>query len=270
MLDYNYDVVNDVARIVLHDNYKMSDMINMEIIYEASAVTPFYRASEIVFNPILNHNHRGFLFMTERTEDVVEQIYLHVSPETLPNDGLSPVTITARIKDMYGNPIEQKEIQIYRDGELIFTGKSNQAGEVYVMDRPIALAGLISKYEAVCDGKSNVALLNYYQPNVSDRFFIEMQSSKAAILAGLDDETTIRMILRDETWQPVSGRELIVSYEDTKGITRSMILTTGNDGSATFTMSGRNETQGLIAVQSKFDMGGEHASSFIYVKVIGG
>jgi len=270
MLDYNYDVENDVARIVLHENYNLSDMIGAEIIYESASDTPFYRANEIIFNPILNHNHRGFLYLTEQTDEAVESIYLHVSPRTLPADGATPALISARIKDMHGNPIEQKEVSIYRDGTLIYAGKTNQAGEVYVLDRPIPPNGLVSKYEAVCEEKMDAKLMNYYKPDISDRFFIQMETSKAAIMAGQEDEVTIMLTLRDENWQPVSDRSLKVSYKDTKGITRSIVLTTGNDGSVAFSLSAINETKGIMTIQATFDMGGELASSVINVRVIGG
>jgi hypothetical protein len=270
LIDYNHDVAGDVARILLHTAYNPVDMQNMEIVYEAAKTTPFYRAEEIVMNPILNHNHRGFLYMTERTEETVEQIAIHVSPGTLPADGLSKANITAQVRDRHNNPIENKRVDVYRDGELIYSGFTNQAGEVYKQDIPVAPAGLISKYEAISEGKSSVALLNYYRPSVADRYHVVLKSSKPVLLAGRNDQAVITISLKDENWIGLAGKSIAVSYKDTKGITRSQAVTTNSLGDTQIALNGISEVQGLMAVQASYNMGGELASSFIYVKAIGG
>ncbi|QHW35869.1 hypothetical protein GZH47_33820, partial (plasmid) [Paenibacillus rhizovicinus] len=270
MLDYNYDVSGDVAMLTLHSNYVAESMKNMEILYEGAKNTPFYRAEEIVFNPLLNHNHRGFLYMTERTEDAVDRILITVSPKTLPADGLSKATITAQIKDLNNNPIENKRIEIYRDGEIIYTGMTNQAGEVYKLDQPIAPASRISKYEAICEGKSSTGLLNYYEPAVADRYHIVLNPSKTAIRSGQNEQTIITVSLKNENWIGLGDKSITISYKDTKGVTRSEVILTNSSGDAKIALNGINEIQGQIAVHANFDIGGETASNFIYIKVIGG
>uniref|UniRef100_UPI0035715106 PA14 domain-containing protein n=1 Tax=Alicyclobacillus shizuokensis TaxID=392014 RepID=UPI0035715106 len=271
MVDYNYDVENDVAKLTLHDAYDPALMRDMEIIYEGATDTPFYRASdEVSFNPILNHNHRGFLYITNKLDETAKSIELTVSPDKLPASGTGKCLVTVKVLDKYNNPIQRKDVQIFRDGELVFSGKTNRAGEVYLYEQPAPTPIGVSQYQAVCDGLYNVALLNFYQPNVAKRYFVELKASKAAIQAGVDDTVTITATVRDENWMSVPGVKLTVTYKDTLGRTRTVMPITDAFGQTTITISGEDLAPGAFPVYAIYDMGVEEASNFIFIKVIGG
>jgi hypothetical protein len=268
-VDYNHDQDNDVAKIVLHSKYDPEKFKDMEIIYEGDAMSPYYRAEEVSFNPILTHNHRGFLYITNKLEDQPKSVEINVSPKTLPANGIGKVLVTGKVLDKYNNPIQNKHVAIYRDGELVYSGPTNRAGEVYLYDKPIVNGDLITKYQIICDDLNNLALLNYYIPDVQDRYYVELKTSKAAVMAGQNDTATVTITLRDENWGVVRGEQLTVSYKDTKGVTRSFRPVTNDYGQASITVSGLDQEQGVFAITASYDMGGENASSFIFLKVIG-
>ncbi|SFJ65825.1 PA14 domain-containing protein [Paenibacillus sp. UNC496MF] len=268
-VDYNYDVENDVARIVLHNNYDPTMMQDMEIIYEGAKDTPFYRAEEVSFNPILNHNHRGFLCLTNKVDQDPKVLEISISPKSLPAGSTGKVLVTGRALDKYNNPIQNKEVDIYRDGELMFSGKTNRAGEVYLYDQPIMPSDNITNYQIVCADLSNMEQLSFYAPNVANRVYLEMKTSKAVLLAGQNDEATITITLRDENWGVLTGKQIRVAYKDTKGVTRSFVPTTDDYGQTSITISGLSQEQGVFAVTATCTVGAEESSNFIFLKVIG-
>jgi len=269
-VDYNYDIQNDVARIVLHDNYDPSKMKDMEIIYEGAKDTPFYRAEEVSFNPILNHNHRGFLYLTNKVDDYAKSVSIHVSPSHVPAKTFNKVLITGQVLDKYDNPIQNKKVTIYRDGETVFVGQTNRAGEVYFYDQPSMHGSHVMIYEILCDGLKNRKELHFYEPDIKNRYYLEMKTDKTVLTAGSDDKATITITLRDENWSVVAGETISVSYTDTKGNKTSKQLTTNGFGQASITLSGIDQKQGVFVTDSVFSLKGEEISSFLYLKVIGG
>ncbi|GAK42073.1 hypothetical protein TCA2_4565 [Paenibacillus sp. TCA20] len=268
-VDYNHDPNNDVAKIVLHPNYDPDKMKDMEIIYEGDAFSPFYRAKEIALNPLLTHNHKGFLYLTNKILDTPKSVDINVSPKTLSSDGLGKVLVTGKVLDKYNNPIQNKNVDVYRDGELIYSGPTNRAGEVYVYDKPVPRAEMISVYQIICEDLNNQTLLNFYVPNMKDRYFLEVKTSKAAIQAGQDDKATIYITLRNENWENVAGERIKIVCRNTKGEITTSEMTTNVYGQAEWTVSALNEQQGNITVTASYSMEGETASNFIYLKVIG-
>ncbi len=268
-IDYNHDANNGVSKVVLHSRYDESKMKDMEIIYEGDRFSSFYRAEEISLNPILTHNHKGFLYLTNKENDITKGVEINVSPKTLSSDGLGKVLVTGSITDKYNNPIQNKKVSIYRDGILLYEGETNRAGEVYLYDQPVATTEMISRYQITCDSLSNQALLNYFVPNLSKRSYIEMKVSKPVLMAGQEDYSTIYMTLRNEKWESISSQVIIVSYTDTMGETITRRLTTNIYGEASLTLTGADQQQGSFVVNASYDMGSEYASTFIYLKVIG-
>jgi|GEM_PF-6546132 len=268
-VDYNHDPDNDVAKIVLHPNYDPQKMTDMEIIYEGDAYSPYYRAKEIALNPILTHNHKGFLYLTNKILDTPKSVEISVSPKTLASDGLGKVLLTGKVLDKYNNPIQNKAVDVYRDGNLIYSGPTNRAGEVYVYDKPVPRADMISNYQIICEDLNNQALLNFYAPNVQDRYYLELKTSKAAIQAGKDDQATIYITLRNENWENIAGEQVTIACRNTKGETTTSQAITNSYGQVEFTLSAVDEQQGNIVITASYQMSGETASSFIYLKVIG-
>jgi PA14 domain len=276
-LDMNNDiedgfVANDVALIKLHSNYDSSKMKNMQIIYEAAKETPFYRATEVVFNPILNHNHTGFLYITEEEEQDVKDLLVSLSEKTLSNSGLEKVVLTAKVIDKYGNPCPNKLVKILRDGILISEDKiTNDAGEVYLYDTPRPPSGLISTYQVQCEGILKEALLNYYIKDEAERYYLDTVVEKLSIMAGVNDISTIKVTLRDKNWSTAgAGKTVKVTYRDTYGQTRTETKSTDGYGQVSIPVSGLNEQHGNMMVTISYNMGFEDTANYVNLKVIGG
>jgi hypothetical protein len=265
-------VKKDAAMIQLHSNYDSSKMKNMEIIYESAMETPFYRGTEVVFNPILNHNHTGFLYITEEEDQDAKDLMVSLSEKTLSNSGIEKVVLTAKVIDKYGNPCPNKVVKILRDGILISDSKiTNEAGEVYLYDTPIPPSGLISTYTVQSEGITKEALLNYFVDNQAERFYLDVVAEKLSIMAGVNDISTIKVTLRDENWNTSGGGKVIkVTYRDTYGQTRIEEFSTDGYGQVSVPVSGVNEQHGNMMIKVSYDMGFEEAANDVRIKVIGG
>lgn len=276
-VDMNADMVDgfvnqDMARIKLHSNYTVTKMINMEILYEAAKETPFYRATEVVFNPLLNHNHTGFLYITENAEQNVKDLMVNLSDDTLSNSGLEKVLLTVRVLDQYNNPCPNKLVKILRDGILIGEEYStNDAGEVYLYDTPVPTEELISMYQVSCSHVTKEVLLNYYVDNEPERYYLDILAEKLSVMAKVNDVSTILVTLRDKDWNPVgAGKTVKVEYRDTYGDIRTENLITNANGQVFIQVSGQTEQHGSMMVKVAYDMGFEDTANYVHLKVIGG
>ncbi|MES9780227.1 PA14 domain-containing protein [Bacillus thuringiensis] len=272
ILDINANLETDSAQIILHNNYEENKMKNMRVIYESAKETPFYRAKEIVLNPLLTHNHTGFLYLSETGEQDAKTIQAHLSDKIISNSGKEKVLVTVSILDKYNNPCPNKIVKIYRDDKPIDAEFiTNEAGEVYIYDTPAPPKGLISIYRIECNDLRKELLLNYYAENKKERLYIDIVAPKLAILSGVDDYSTIKMTLRDSSWNPVmKDKKMNVEYRDTHGNARKKEVITNDFGQAEFILSGLKEKHGEIMIKVSYDMGFEQAASYVYIKVIGG
>ena len=261
------------VQIVLHDNYDISNMTKMTVIYESAEDTPYYQATECIVNPLLNHNHTGFLYITNHEEQKIKKLLLHVSPQIIENKPDRKVTITALLIDENENPIPQKEIVFYRDKKEIARKITNDAGEAYVYDEPTNPSGapgkLISEYEAICEDHQATTLLNYHQDQKETRYIVELQKSKSILMGGVDDELLITAIVRDEYWQPVKTGNIIVYIKHTDGNESNTPRTIDPSGKTQIVLNGQSEKHGKIRIKVSYDMGDEIAANLIHVKVIG-
>ncbi|MEB2276881.1 hypothetical protein LAV82_22955 [Bacillus sp. ILBB4] len=276
-IDMNSNSVNgivnsDTAKIRLHSNYTASKMTDMEIIYEAAKQTPFYRASEVVFNPILNHNHTGFLYISESGEQDVKDLNVYLSEKTLSSSGKEYVLLTVKVVDKYGNPTPNKLVDIYRDGSLVKSKLStNAAGEVYFYDKPVPTKQKVSTYQVRCEDIVKEEILNYYIQNKKERMYVEMVAPKLSLLGGVKDEVTIDITLRDAKWNPASkGKVIKVEKRDSKGVTSSQTYSTDAYGQIHVKVSGEKEQHGNIMIKASYDMVFEEAANYVHLKVIGG
>lgn len=276
-IDMNADIVDgfvnkDQAIIHLHSNYDASKMINMEIIYEAAKETPFYRAEEVVCNPILTHNHTGFLYITENQEQQIKDLMVYLSDQNISSSGLEQVLLTARVVDAYNNPCPNKLVKIYRDDILIDgTYQTNEAGEVYLYDKPTPPDSLISVYKVECENLLQEVILDYYVDNQPHRKYLEIIAPKRSIMAGIDDEALIQVTLRNENWEQVDvGKTIQVIIRDTHGTTQTTTYSTDAYGQISFLISGLHEQHGNMMIQVSYDMGFETTTNDVYIKVIGG
>jgi hypothetical protein len=270
MIDMNYDVENDIARITIHDSHDEALLDGLEIIYEGHLTSPFYRAKEAVFNPILNHNHKGFLYVTKQLEQFAKSVTVNVSPNRIGNTGLEKVLVTGIVKDQYDNPIPLKKATIYRDDVKVYEGLTNEAGEIYFYDQPPVPQNMMTCYKIECEGITNICLLNFFVGDKPKRSFIEMKAGKSAIIAGTDDEVVIEFTLRDDDWYVLSGKTVKISYTDTNGNKISETKTTDAQGKVFITLSGLNQQHGVILIRASYDMGEETTENYLYIKVIGG
>lgn len=264
-------VERDAAKILLHSNYNQAKMKNMEIIYEAAAETPYYRAREVILNPLLNHLHTGFLYITETEEQAVKDFKLTLSEKTLSNSGLEKVLLTIKAMDQYENPTPNKLVKIYRDDILIDESLTNEAGEVYLYDQPDIPGSLISTYRAECEGITKEALLNYYVEDRGQRYALEVISQKLSVFGGTSDEAIVKVTLRDENWNPAgAGHSITLEKRNTHGEKTVENLLTDSYGQVTIKVSGLQEVHGNIMLKVSHDMNVEHAANYVHLKVIGG
>ncbi|ECP9029758.1 hypothetical protein FU976_08055 [Campylobacter jejuni] len=276
MLDMNTDIVNgfvnrDAAKIRLHSSYDPLKMKNMEIIYESAKETPFYQAAEVTFNPILNHNHTGFLYITETEEQDVKDLLVYLSDKTLSNTGREKVLLTARVLDKYNNPVPNKLVKITRDGILVKELTTNDSGEVYFYDQPTVTTGLISVYKAECEGIIKETLLNYYVDNRSKRLYLDVIAPKLSVFGGTTDVAVLNVTLRDENWNPVGeGYTVTVEKRDTYNVTTTESLETDSFGQVKITVSGMTEKHGNMMIKVTYDMSTEETANIVQLKVIGG
>lgn len=266
-MDINYDAEKDEALIVFHDYEKLKEV---EVIYEESNDTPFYRAKAITTNPILNHNHRGFLYLTETENIAPKSVYIHVSPKEIGTLQNEKVNVTGQVYDALNNPVPEKEVKIYRDGKLIFTGKTNEAGEVVYQDKPPVTDEMFAVYKIVCDDLENTALLNFYENDIVKRDYIEVKAGKSSIIAGSNDTVRIYITLRDHAWYVRKNKKIKIEYTDTKGTKHLVEKTTDENGQVFLDLSGKDEVNGVIHVVASYHDGVEGVKNQIYIKSIGG
>lgn len=276
-LDMNADVVDgfvnrDMAKLKLHSNYEVAKMRNMEVIYEGAKETPYYRATEVMFNPLLNNNHTGFLYITEVQEQVVKDMTINLSENTISDTGKEKVLLTAKVVDNYGNPCPNKLVKISRDGILIGSGyTTNDAGEVYLYDTPTPPAKKMSTYKVECETIIKETLLNYHVDKKNERFYLDVDAQKLSIMASVVDEAVINVVLRDKNWDTVgSGKTVRVEIRDTFGATTTQSLTTDSFGKVQVKVSGKQQQHGNMMVKVSYDMGFEEAANYVHLKVIGG
>lgn len=265
-------VEEDKAKIVLHHNYDPEKMKNFEVIYEGAMETPFYRATEVMTNPILNHNHTGFLYITENPEQMVKDLLTNLSSDVISDSGMEKVLLTVKVVDQYDNPIPNKKVTIYRDGEMINEEFiTNHAGEVYFYDEPTPTSELISVYRIECEGLFKEELLNYYVEDKRERYYLDISAEKRTVLAGMSDTAYIYVTLRDKNWNPVGpGKAIRVEHRDTYGNIEEETLNTDGFGQIRIEVSGLNQRHGNYMIKVSYDMGFEETANYIYLKVIGG
>lgn len=277
MLDMNSSrkdalVEKDEAVITLHENIDTIRSFNMEIIYEAAKETPFYKTSEVCFNPLLSHNHTGFLYLSQDTDQAVKELEVKLSSRTLGSSGKEKVLVTAKVVDSYNNPCPNKMVNVWRDGILIKKDiLTNDAGEIYVTDTPPVPSNKISTYQVKCDSLIKEVFLNYFIENKNERHYLDVTTQKLSLLAGVDDTATIMVTLRDENWIPVaSGKTIKAQFRNTFGTITNKTYTTDNFGRVVIPVSGTNEKHGTMNVKISYDMGFEETANYVNLRVIGG
>ncbi|MCY9186612.1 PA14 domain-containing protein [Bacillus halotolerans] len=271
-LEKNGFVKSDKALIQLHSNYDPDKMKDLEIIYESALDTPFYRANEVTFNPLLNHNHSGFLYITEEEHQEVKEMKVTLSEDTLSNTGKEKVLLTVRVTDIYNNPCPNKDVKILRDNVLIEGHhKTNEAGEVYLYDQPTPTDELITTYKVEAENIIKEVLLNYYIDDEPERFYLDIDAQKLSVISNSNDTAIIHVYLRDKDWSPVGKGEIIkVEYRNSYNETKTETKETDDYGHIQINVSGLNESNGNIMVKVSYDMGFEEAANFVHLRVIGG
>lgn len=278
IIDMNYDVPGNRAKITLHNNYNISDMTNMTVTYESASETPFYRANEIVYNPLLNHNHEGFLYITDSSQ-TVKELTINISPKTLEVNEGRKVLITAKALDEFGNPAVGKKINLFRNGnDQTSTASSpvtNSAGEVYFYFTPIENksdipSSYVDEYKVTCEEKSAIGILNYYKQNNMDRRYIDIELSKEAIIGGTPDYVSVTITLRDTLFKRLKSKSVTVEITNTDGTKTEKKYTIKSTKEINMNISGAGQKQGYVYIKATHDMGKEDMVTLKAIKVLGG
>ncbi|CDQ41792.1 PA14 domain-containing protein [Virgibacillus salexigens] len=262
----NQNVSKDQAAVVFHNYQELNEV---KIKYEGHEASPFYKTN-VMTNPLLNHNHKGFFYLTNKVDRNAKSINLNISPNSLDTSGTEKVLLTVRVYDKNHNPIPNKAFTIFRDGTRIYNGFTNESGEYYYMDIPPVSNELFSTYRVECESIENSILLNFFEDNIKQRAFIELKAGKSTLLGNSEDEVGIYITLRNHEWSVIKNSNVTVSYMDTNQVSHSETITTDQYGQGMIILSGQIEKNGIIYVTATYDMGEEHAKTDLYLKVIGG
>ncbi len=261
----NEDSLKDEALIVFHNH---EDLDKVRIVYEQSEDTPFYRAESITTNPILNHNHRGFLYLTEKTDRKPTSISTNISPKTATSN--EKVNLTVRVADRHGNPVPKATVTVYQDKKSVLIDETNEAGEIYFQDRPTSPESMNIVYTAQVEGIENSSILNFYKDDIKERSYIELKAGKSSIIAGSSERVRVYAILRDYAWDVLSGKELVFEIKNSKDEVKEVLKTTDSNGRTSFDLSAEDEVNGSVHITAYYKDNKEGVKNHLYIKVIGG
>ncbi|MBR2245608.1 MAG: hypothetical protein IJ880_01055 [Bacilli bacterium] len=266
-IDMNANVLKDEARVQVHNPENIK---GATIKYEGHFTSPFYRESGVLSNPILNHNHKGFLYLTNKLDIEPKNVKINVSPNTISVQGQDKVNVTAQVFDRHHNPVQNKEVKILRDEIQIASGITNAAGEFYYQDVPLINEELYSVYRVECDEIENSALLNFFVDRKEKRSYIELKAGKGSLIAGSQDSVEIYATLRSDTWHILPNQTIRFEWKDTHNVMHSEEVKTDSKGLAQLSISSKSQKNGVVFVTATYTMEEEHAKSSLYIKVIGG
>ncbi len=147
------------------------------------------------------------LFVFDLVAGKPEQISLRAEPDTLTADGLSQSTISARVTDHAGNPLDHATPRIScKAGTL--TGFEESGDGIYrsIFTAPKYSAGPVDCTVVIdrgdqkpLDRKTTLRLL---APRPS---IIETETDSLEMLADGESQTTIRLVAKDKVGNPLSG-----------------------------------------------------------------
>src|SRR5699024_2924448 len=160
---------------------------------------------------------KGFLYITQQEDLPAQKVSINISPKTLNAQSNEKVNISVTVKDKLNNPLPLKEVKIYRDGQLITSGKTNESGEIYFLDQPKEKLDMYITYKAICEDIESSNLLNLYRTDIDKRAFIELKAGKSAIFGGGTDSLVVYATLRDHGWAVLKDETITFEWKDTKG-----------------------------------------------------
>lgn len=263
-------VLTDTATIHLQPDYDESLVNNMTVEFEGAVSTPYYRATEVKLNPLLNNFHNGFLYIDNEELQIPRFIELDVSQYYVERYQKDRVTLTARVLDELRNPIENENIAFYCNGKMIGNKITNTAGEAYITDVPPDEIDLVAEYKAVCRNLYTNAVVNQTRENEYKRYFIEMYADTLIMKANSSTKNQIKMRIRDMEWNILKdGYSVEVLIVDTKGNETTTHLISDKDGMMYLDLTAKDEVPGEIFIRAEYDMKFESAVNSMYIRVIG-
>lgn len=263
-------VLSDTATIHLQPNYNESLVNNMTVEYEGAVSTPYYRATEVKLNPLLNNFHNGFLYIDNEELQTPRFIELEVSQYYVERYQKDRVTLTARVLDELRNPIENENVAFYCNGEMIGNKITNTAGEAYITNVPPEESDLVTEYKAVCRNLYSNTVVNQTRENEHKRYYIEMFADTLIMKANSATNNRIQMRIRDMEWNVLKdGYGLEILIIDTKGNETTTYLVTDSEGMMYLDISAEDEVPGEIFIRAEYDMKFESAVNSMYIRIIG-
>lgn len=258
-IDENFQVGDDVAKVIVDPNMSINQLNNLEIIYEGTDLTPFYRASEVTLNPILTHNHSGFLRLTEKTDQKPSQLTVIASPDhAVPGD---QIIITVRVEDQDGNPVEKVGVVLRKEGADYKNGQTNEAGEIYFYDQ-IGAAQTVT-YRAICDTLQRDVLVYVASQSTSNQNFIELKTSQPSLSIKRKEEATIYLTVRNSDWSVMANQSVSISY-----LNKQLTVLTNKYGQAAITLNSDGQKAQLVPIKVQATIEGIKIVNEIIIQLV--
>jgi len=220
---------------------KFSDDYNeVNVVYEANKISPFYIADEINLNPYINDFDEGFIFISNK-QGKFKNFEITISPTKLLAKKRQFASIKIKVLDSFNNPI-------YPSGQVKISAKygkikyyNKTSGLVSDIQTTDIYGNVYAIYEVTNENiKEDIITVEYnghkeeesislYKSNHKEKLaFLLVETNKNFICT--KENAKITAIILDKECKPISN--IPVEFKDETGIKR---VNTDSQGKATYT-----------------------------------
>ncbi|AOQ24739.1 hypothetical protein MTAT_04620 [Moorella thermoacetica] len=218
-LDQNGSI-KDTALVQLCDPSYDGQFAFVTASYESSVYEPYYVAEEIELNPINNHNHTGFLYISNSNQALdTACLNIAITPNELPVGKKETVTCVVTLTDAMGNPIPYVLIDLFFNDRLLIHAYTDSAGEV-VYNSAFEAAGV---FKAVCHSLVATAGLNRYEISEPNDYHLRLDLNPQQAT-----NIPVRVQIRayDSAWRPLANANVrLEHYNDSNNLVVTTLLT---------------------------------------------
>jgi len=205
------------------------------------------------------------------TETMAASLELTSNPENIKNDGLSTSTITAKVKDVNGNPVPNAWVDFYTTAGLLPTTHSTtDANGIATVNLTSSMSRTIAYVIAICQGVQGTCKVAFTPasrievkaiPNAipknggTSQITVQLKDANNQNIA----QSGITITVKISSWIGTQSKKPTLTYEDQSGYSvttttdsngRAIIILTakGAAGKATITASASGLTSGSTEV----------------------
>ncbi|MEW6769992.1 MAG: vWA domain-containing protein [Bacillota bacterium] len=226
--------VIDTAVLQLSPPWYDGQYDSVTVDYEGSAFDPYCFADGVELNPVHNHNHTGFLYISNAPQRVLK-LSVNVTPRCIRLGSQQPVAVTARLVDDLGNGVPGELIRftytvaVERHFADVYT---NEAGEAYCEFVPEVSGTLTARWR----DETAVFEVKDFDPGFLPEAHLCVDVKPEVVSYGQEALLTVR--LYDGSWLSLSGADVTLKYTDDAGVEVRNTLTTDSSGKATYVYRG--------------------------------